>query len=64
MADHKSPDGDIDFDAAETFLMRAREAYETGDEKTCMASLKLVAIALCLREGPNGQLHTGHLGRL
>lgn len=63
MAESESQEG-IDFDAAEIFLKRARLAHEGGDKQTCTAALKLMAVALCLSEGPNGKLHTGHLARL
>lgn len=53
-----------DFDAAEIFLKQARQAQEKGDERTCTAALKLVEVALGLREGPNGKMHTGHIARL
>lgn len=60
------PDSEVqrDFRAAAMFLQQAESAQQSGDEKKCMAALKLVAVALCLREGPNGKIHTTHLERL
>lgn len=50
-----------DFDAAALFLQHAREAHDKGDAVQCLAACKLVAVALNLRESPNGKLHTAHL---
>ena len=51
----------IDFDAAETFLRQAREAYAVGDMILCAAARKLVAVALCLGDNLGPRFKTGHL---
>lgn len=50
-----------DFDNAAVFLQQARAAHERGDQTTCSAAVKLVAIALNLTEGPKPAFHTRHL---
>lgn len=50
-----------DFDNAAVFLQQARAAHERGDRTTCLAAVKLVAIALNLTEGPKPAFHTRHL---
>lgn len=42
----------IDFDAAESFLRTARDAYERGDEPRFLAARKLIGVALGLEEIP------------
>lgn len=55
------PEEHIDFDSAAMFLEQAKTAHRTGDEKSCLAARKLVAIALGLTDGPVVRIHTGHL---
>ena len=39
---------DINFEAAENYIVKAREAYEVHDAKLCTSYIYLVAIALRL----------------
>lgn len=55
------PEQPIDYDSAELFLRKAREAHQAGDHVQCLAARKLVAIALHLRDTPPAHIHTGHL---
>jgi hypothetical protein len=61
MADDAAVSEPIDFDNAAVFLQQAREAHERGDERTCQAAVRLIAISLNLTMGPKPVIHTRHL---
>lgn len=54
-------DIDINFDAAEMFLKKAREAHDSGDKVTCLAACRMVMVALHLSDGPPVDIRTNHL---
>lgn len=55
-------DEDVDFEAAEGWLQKAREADAAGDADGYVRARYLLAVALNMTGGlGNAQLHTAHL---